>query len=375
MQTHKINVSIVTFPLGQASYTPLSNLINLFSQLANRVYAISGDAALENINLDFNVQTMRVTHKVNSVVIMRIINYIHTQLKILCLVLIVSRKVDVFVFFIGGEDLFIPMFALKLLRKRVILMPGGATVKGYFARKDPLAKSMSMLVRINFSLADRLIVYSHNLAREANLLKYEHKIIYTHEHFVDFAYFMVKKKIDERKNLVGYIGRLGKEKGILNFLETIVLLPQSSCDFLIGGDGELRNNVDEYLKIKNLSNKVKLTGWIPHKDLPLYLNELKLIVLPSYTEGLPNILLEAMACGTPILATPVGAIPDIIKEGKTGFLLKTNDPKHISERIIELLDKPELLEKVSANAYKYVKENFSYEKTMGSWRKIFDNLN
>ncbi|MHA1684988.1 MAG: glycosyltransferase, partial [Candidatus Heimdallarchaeaceae archaeon] len=75
-------------------------------------------------------------------------------------------------------------------------------------------------------------------------------------------------------------------------------------------------------------------------------------------------MLEAMACSTPVLATPVGAIPDIIKDGETGFLLKSNDPEHIADRIVELLGKPKLLEKVSVNAYNYVRENFSYEKTL-----------
>jgi len=63
-----------------------------------------------------------------------------------------------------------------------------------------------------------------------------------------------------------------------------------------------------------------------------------------------------MACGTLVLATPVGAIPDVIKDNETGFLLKSNDPEHIAERIIELLNKPDLLEKVSVNAYNYVRE-------------------
>jgi len=62
------------------------------------------------------------------------------------------------------------------------------------------------------------------------------------------------------------------------------------------------------------------------------------------------------------------------KDGETGFLLKSNDPKHISDKIIDLLNKPELLEKVSKNAYNYVRENFSYEKTLESWRKIIREI-
>jgi glycosyltransferase involved in cell wall biosynthesis len=117
---------------------------------------------------------------------------------------------------------------------------------------------------------------------------------------------------------------------------------------------------------------ISITGWLDNVEL--YLNEMKLLVLPSFTEGLPNILLEAMACGTPVLATPVGAIQDIIKNGETGFLLKSNDPHHIAEKVTELLNKSWLLEKVSINACHYVRENFSYERTLESWRRILQEI-
>jgi len=105
---------------------------------------------------------------------------------------------------------------------------------------------------------------------------------------------------------------------------------------IIGGNGPLSKVIDE--KIKKYSENVTLVGWIPHEKLPEYLNELKLLVLPSYTEGLPTIVLEAMACGTPVLATPVGGIPDVIKEGKTGFILENNSPECIAKNVIKILD-------------------------------------
>ena len=209
-----------------------------------------------------------------------------------------------------------------------------------------------------------------------NLRRYRHKIIISHRHFVDFTKFVVKRKIDERANVVGYVGRFSEEKGILNLVKSIPLLLRRRKDiyFVLCGDGELSNKIRSIIQYQGLDAHVNLTGWISQKEVPNFLNNFKLLVIPSYTEGLPNIMLEAMACGTPVLATPVGAIPDIIKDGETGFLLKSNDPKHIAERIVELLNKPELLEKASVNAYNYVRENFSYEKTLQIWRKILKEL-
>lgn len=348
----------------------------MLSRLADRVYVISGGAASENLRLRKNVHLTKVVHKVSSNLFMRIVNYMHTELKILCCTLAVSRRVDFFVFFIGGEGLFAPILTLKLLRKRILLMPGGVAAKGYLVRKDPFFKVISMLVSIDSYMVDRLIVYSQRLAQEANLVRHQRKIIIAHEHFVDFKKFTIEKKTDERLCVVGYIGRLSEEKGILNLIEAmpLVLKKRTGVRFVICGNGSLTDDIEKIMKTESLEKIAELRGWVPHEDVPRCLNEMQLLVLPSLTEGLPNILLEAMACGTPVLATAVGVIPEIIEDGGTGFLLKSNDPRHIADKIVEILDNPKLLEKISQKACEWVRENFSEEKTLESWRRAFQEL-
>jgi len=116
-----------------------------------------------------------------------------------------------------------------------------------------------------------------------------------------------------------------------------------------------------------LDSKVEVLGWIPHKDLPAYLNELKLLVLPSYTEGFPGIMLEAMSCGTPVLATPVGGIPDVISDEETGFLVKKNSSKCIAENIIRALGHPNL-EYIAKRARALVKTEFTYEVALEHYK-------
>lgn len=97
--------------------------------------------------------------------------------------------------------------------------------------------------------------------------------------------------------------------------------------------------------------------------------------MPSYTEGIPNIMLEAMACGTPVLATPVGAIPDIIKDGQTGFLLENNSPECIAETVLKVLDMPDdKLEKVSDNACALVEKKFTFEAAVERWSGIIEGI-
>jgi len=374
----KVNVCIVTFPLSEAGYTPLSNIVRLFGNLSNRFYVISGGEALEkleNSKLDVSVKTMKVTHRASPYLLIRIINYVHTELKILRFVIVASRGSDLFVFSIGGESLILPMLFLKLLRKKVLLMPGGVVTKGYSVRGDPLSRLTSLLASINFFLADRIVIYSPALIKELNMNQ-RNKIAVAHEHFIDFTKFVVKRKNDERPNIVGYMGRFSEEKGILNLVKAFPLVSKHRKDvhFMLCGEGKLSDEIRNIIQHEGLAACTKLTGWVSHEDVPNYLTDFKLLVLPSYTEGLPNVVLEAMACGTPVLATQVGAIPDVIRDGETGFLLDSNDSNHIADKIAELLGKPELLEKVSVNAYKYIREAFSYEKNLEAWQKILNEL-
>ena len=276
---------------------------------------------------------------------------------------------------------------LKISRIRIILYVGGSAFKSsYYSHKDDgvpnriLAYLNVLTEEICHTLSDLIIVPSEKMLNELGLRWHADKV-HTAVGIISSDFFDKFKIINDykgRRNVVGYVGGLARSKGILNLFEGISIIANNLGDeapyFLIVGGGELYSYLKNKLDTYKLSNHVFLTGHMPHKALPKCYNKMKLLILPSYTEGLPSVILEAMACGTPVLSTPVGAIPDIIKDGETGFLLKSNNPKHIADKIIDLLNKPELLEKVSKNAYNYVRENFSYEKTLESWRKIIREI-
>ena len=148
---------------------------------------------------------------------------------------------------------------------------------------------------------------------------------------------------------------------------------RDDISFAIGGDGPLQSRVKELVNKANLNNRVRFVGWIPHDELPGYLNELKLLVLPSYTEGLPNIMLEAMACGTPVLATAVGAIPDVVKDNETGFIMENNSPDCIARNIIRALSHPNL-EQIAENARALVEKEYNFEAAIKGYENILAGL-
>jgi len=375
MKKKSQDIGILTFPVSNSGIIPLSNLINIMFANSNKTYLITGNEGYERFKNDEKVfHCYGVKHTSGSGIISRVIKYCITQLKIAYLLWKLNRDIDTWLFFIGADSLLLPMLVAKLSKKNVVFIRAGSTLESLSATQDKsFVKTVSWITRINLYLSDRIVVYSSRFIEHWNLEKHEDKIMVLSEHIININHFKITKKIDERQKIIGYVGRLSGEKGVFNFVESIPLIHE--YDFVIIGDGSLRSNITEYIIENNLSDKVKFTGWIPHDQLPDYLNKLKLLVLPSYTEGLPNIMLEAMACGTPVLATSVGAIPDVIKDGETGFLLENNSPECIAETALKILHMPDdKLEKVSDNARALVEEKFTFEAAVERWSEIMEGI-
>lgn len=366
------SICVITFPPMKAGLTPLSNLIDILTSSFKEIYLITGNDGYNYFTNNKYIHLYGIFHSQGTGKINRIKNYVFTQLKIAHVLLNIIGKIDVCIFFLGGETLTLPLIPTKLFNKKTVIMLSGYSIK---YEKDTLSKIATKLCTINLNLVDKIILYSPRLIDEWNLKKYSHKILIAPRHFLNFSNFKLSTEFTQRNDLIGYVGRLSEEKGILNFVKSIPLLLKQKpfLNILIIGDGDLKNNVKNYLSNNSLENNVKLVGWSSNEDLPKYLNLLKLLVIPSYTEGLPNVMLEAMACGTPVLATKVGAIPDIIKDEETGFLMKNNSPECIAENIIRALEFPNL-GNIVIKSQKLVENNFTYEKAVERYSIIFNKI-
>ena len=138
------------------------------------------------------------------------------------------------------------------------------------------------------------------------------KIIYIPSLYIDLDIFR-PMDLEKRYDLI-FVGRLVKNKGIDLFLEAVKRL---DCKAAIIGDGPLKEKIK--FKIKNRKFKIDMYGWVEaQQEVTKLLNQSKILVMVSYNEGGPRVVGEAMACGVPVLATPVGIVPDIIKNGESG---------------------------------------------------------
>jgi glycosyltransferase involved in cell wall biosynthesis len=371
MERESFRIGIVSFPLDKANIPVLLNFISITGNISKEVHIITGGVCtMLYANYD-KLHIHLVDYKTEGNYFTKYINYICSQLRIICKLLIVSRNVDFWLFPIGAESQLPAILIARLLGKIPVLSLTSFPKKMLEGKKNVISKLALFFISINLTLAKKIVVKSERHIGEWNLQKYKHKISIAHHHFFDLDKFKINRAFTERGTRIGYIGRLSEEKGIANFISAIpkIMNRNDKIKFLIGGEGPLRSKVEQYLVKQNLKYNVRFAGWIPHSEIPSYLNELELFVLPSYTEGLPFIILEAMACGTPVLSTPVGAIPDVIKDGETGFLLENNSPKCIEKNVIRALNHPNI-EQIIKNGRATIERKFSFENAVEGYRKI-----
>ena len=310
----------------------------------------------------------------------RTLKYVLPQLRILPKLFKISRSCDTIIFFSLAELytglIFITRF---LLRKKVVIVHCGLTSKilavtynkKLFGFGAVVSYFIRLLEKASFSLANKITVESKSVVKFHGLEKYQRKIYICQSYYVDTRVFKIEKDIKLRQNLVGYIGRFGEDKGATNFAKATGKIAESDIKFLmVGGFSREFSKIEGILNENKTRHKVTLVGHVTLQEVANYLNELKLLVLPSYGEGLPSIVLEAMACGTPVLATPVGGIPDVVKDEETGFILEDNSPDCIAKNIIRALEYPKL-DEIIKKAHDLVKREYTYEPTLRRWRMVF----
>jgi glycosyltransferase involved in cell wall biosynthesis len=176
----------------------------------------------------------------------------------------------------------------------------------------------------------------------------------------------------ERERRVGFLGRLDEEKNVRELAAVAKALPED-VTFTFVGDGDLRESLEADLAEEVAASRVEFRGWVDHDDVPAELNRLRLVVLPSEpTEGLPTSILEALACGTPVYATPVSGVPDVVRDGETGFHMHSTDPDAIRERLLSILDDD--LAGVSAAGRRLVESEYSFAAAQRRYRDILRDV-
>lgn len=186
---------------------------------------------------------------------------------------------------------------------------------------------------------------------------------------VEFQSYQPSK--NSRKTLL-FLGRLGNRKGVYDIIKALVKVKKNHPDVLLiaAGDGE-QGKVERFAQSSGVTDNIYLPGWVDQSDGLRLRNESWIYVMPSYNEGLPMSVLEAMSSGLPIVSSPVGGIPDAVSDGVEGFLVEPGDVDRLAESIEKLLDDHELRQRMGMAAREKIRTTFSTESVVPQVEAVY----
>jgi sugar transferase (PEP-CTERM/EpsH1 system associated) len=173
--------------------------------------------------------------------------------------------------------------------------------------------------------------------------------------------------------VIGTVARLDKNKDTMTlaraFAELTTINTGAALKLLIVGDGEQRAALEQFVSERGLNRNVIFAGM--RRDVPRVLKAMNVFALSSLSEGMPMTVLEAMAARLPTVATAVGALPEMVEEGKTGFLLSVGDAATMAERLHQLMLDRQLAKTFGEAARRKVERNFTLERMLQRYAELY----
>lgn len=190
---------------------------------------------------------------------------------------------------------------------------------------------------------------------------------------IDPQYAKKETGISASKKTILFVGNLEKVKGINYLIEAVSLINRNdlkSLRFIIVGDGSEKSELANLVSGKGLADSIEFVGAKKNAEIPLWINSSDIVCLPSLNEGCPNVIAESFACGVPVIASKVGEIPYLIREGTNGWMFSPKSPEEIKNAIMKSIAHPWKREEITET----VKENSWENSAMAIYDEIVRNL-
>ena len=173
---------------------------------------------------------------------------------------------------------------------------------------------------------------------------------------------------------VGVMNKATSHKGVKTLLKAFKKIYKDTESFLVMvGKGNMIPHYIRICKDLEIDERVVFTGFIEESTLINFYRESKMLILPSTTiqEGFGMVLIEANACGKPVIGSRIGGIKYVIKDGETGLLVPPNDPESLADAIIHLLENPSLARRMGKKGRKMVEQKYTWQKAAEATEKVF----
>ncbi len=242
-------------------------------------------------------------------------------------------------------------------------------------------RNFNYLIKRLFSKSDIFLAQGKNWKKFAeeslNIVSDKIEIVHNWTATKELLNIGFNKKIVDKTNIkLLYIGWLEKEKGLRELINATKLLTEKeySLELILIGDGSMRKQIEEYIIKNNIENYVSIKGWLKSNEIKYYLEDSDIFVLPSWQEGMPNALIEAISAGLPTIATPVGVIPNYLTHNESTLLVEPNNIINLEKSIEKLINDVNLRKKISKNGLLIAKKFFEAEKSIKKLSAIIKNV-
>ncbi len=203
--------------------------------------------------------------------------------------------------------------------------------------------------------AQGILSVSKALARELFAMGVSKEKVHVIYNGVDHDKFGPCYPSNKTTDYILYIGNLKHDKGVIELIDGFGQISRQfpNLHLVFAGSGAMKKTLATFAQTHHIENKVTFLGNIAHSQLPAWLSNAKVLCLPSYNEGVPNVVLESMAAGTPVLATCVGGIPEVVDESICGKLIPPKDAKAVAKGLSELLTRQWSREKIQQHGSQF----------------------
>jgi len=171
------------------------------------------------------------------------------------------------------------------------------------------------------------------------------------------------------------VGRISAEKGQILLVAAARRLRDAGivCEIVLAGDGPMRADVEDAIRRTGLQDAIRITGWVSGKQVKAEIEAARALVLPSFAENMPVVIMEAMALGRPVISTYVAGIPELIQPGKTGWLVPAGDDAALAEAMREALEiPPERLGTMGEAGRRHMIEHHDALKEAAKLKNLFE---
>jgi glycosyltransferase involved in cell wall biosynthesis len=263
----------------------------------------------------------------------------------------------------------------KIFRKPIVITCHGSDLNVY-----PHVPVLKQMVNYSLKRSDAIVTVSNNLKAKAKALGISDNKIEVIKNGVDHKIFKIMDKCSAKKQLglkneghiILYIGHLTQEKGLAYLLRSMasLLKIKRNVYLFIIGEGKEKRRLSKMISTLGIEKRVFLIGPRPNSEIPIWLGASDLLCLPSFREGLPCVILEALACGRPVVASDIGGIPEVLGGDETlGIMISPKDDSALARALTKALNAQWSAQHISSKM-----QEWSWANTAQEYLAVFESL-